>query len=322
MRILITGAGGFVGRHLVDCLRHAHPTAELHGTYFNPPDDAVPVTPHPLDLCDEDATRSLIQQVRPNQIYHLAGQAAVGRSFSAPWETLENNIRAQLNIFLGVIDAAIDPRMLIISSGEIYDSTLNADFPFDENTPLVASTPYGVSKITQEMLALQYQRSHALTTLRVRPFNHFGPGQRPGFVIPDFATQIAQIEAGLQIPVIQVGNLAAERDFTDVRDVVRAYQLFMACGQPGQVVNVASGRLVSIRQILDALVAQARVPIAIEIDPGRTRPIGQARTWGDARLLRQITDWQPRYSLVQTLHDVLSECRARFGLPFANLGSD
>jgi GDP-4-dehydro-6-deoxy-D-mannose reductase len=310
MRILITGAGGFVGAHLTAHLRTMLPDAELHGVYLTEPDDP-PVIPHLLDLRDSEAVRHLIATVQPDQVYHLAGQANVRLSFDAAWETLEHNLRPQLNLTRACIDAGITPRMLIISSGEVYvPGGVHPDQPFDEDTPIAPCNPYGVSKVGQEMLALSYHRSHRLPMLRARPFNHFGPGQRTGFVVPDFAAQIARIEAGWQPPTLSVGDLSAERDFTDVRDVVRAYALIMAHGVPGEVYNVASGRLVTIRAVLDRLVALARVPVTIAIDPAKFRPNSQPRTWGDCARLRALTGWQPLIPLDDTLRDVLDECRA------------
>ncbi|MBL8133722.1 MAG: GDP-mannose 4,6-dehydratase [Anaerolineae bacterium] len=313
MRILITGVGGFVGGHLVEILRSHHPNADLHGVYIAPIDDPL-VAAHVLDLRDETEVRRLIGEIRPDQIYHLAGQANVRQSLDSPWDTLEHNLRPQLNLTLAALDAGISPRILVVSSGEVYDAGAAAETPFSETTALFPSNPYGVSKIAQEMLAIQYFRSHGIPFLRARPFNHFGPGQRTGFVVPDFATQIARIEAGLQPPVMRVGNLSAERDFLDVRDVVRAYVLIMAHGEPGQVYNVASGKVTTIQAILDTLMALSTVRISQEVDPARFRPNSQPRTWGDAGSLQRLTGWQPEIDLRQTLKDVLDECRARVGM--------
>jgi GDP-4-dehydro-6-deoxy-D-mannose reductase len=311
MRILITGVAGFVGTHLAAHLRQHLPEAELHGVYLSAENSPL-VTAHVLDLRDDAAVRELIARIRPDEIYHLAGQANVRRSFDAAWETLEHNLRPQLNLTRACIDVGIAPRMLIISSGEVYvPGGVNPEQPFDEDTPLAPCNPYGVSKVGQEMLALSYHRSHHLPILRARPFNHFGPGQRTGFVVPDFATQIARIEAGQQPPNITVGDLSAERDFTDVRDVVRAYLLIMARGVPGEVYNVASGRLVTIREVLDRLVSLARVPVTVQVDPAKFRPNSQPRTWGNCARLHALTGWQPLISLEDTLRAVLDECRAR-----------
>ncbi|MBK8023960.1 MAG: GDP-mannose 4,6-dehydratase [Chloroflexi bacterium] len=312
MRILITGVGGFVGAHLVRALAAHEPHAEVHGVYIEPVDSPL-VIPHVLDLRDEPSVKRLMDEIRPDQIYHLAGQASVRQALDFPWDTLEHNLRPQLNLTLAMLALEMSPRMLVISSGEVYDSDVAQEKAFTETTPLAPTNPYGVSKVGQEMIALQYFRSHGLPMLRVRPFNHFGPGQRVGFVVPDFATQIAEIEAGLRPPTIYVGNLSSERDFTDVRDVVRAYVQIMAKGEPGQVYNVASGKTQSIQSILDGLIAMSPVRIVQSVDPARFRPNSQPRTWGDAGKIQALTGWQPEIPLERTLRDVLDESRARVG---------
>jgi GDP-4-dehydro-6-deoxy-D-mannose reductase len=311
VRILITGASGFVGRHLANQL--AADDAELHGTTLE--DDSSlathAVTYHTLDLRDPAQVRGLIERVVPDRIYHLAAQSSPRRSFSTPWETIENNVRAQLNIFLACLAADIRPRILIVSSAEIYASR---DEAIDEATPLLPTNPYGVSKITQDMLALQYHLSHDLPIMRARPFNHLGPGQATGFVAPDFALQIARIEAGQQSPIIAVGNLAAERDFTDVRDIVRAYQLILDRGTAGEVYNVASGMVYSIESLLTTLLELSDYAIEVQTDPARFMPVDVPVRRGDATRLRDATGWQPRIAFKQTLADLLDDCRQRVRL--------
>ncbi|NDJ61490.1 MAG: NAD-dependent epimerase/dehydratase family protein, partial [Chloroflexi bacterium] len=278
MRILITGVKGFVGRHLLRHLQETTPDADVHGTVFGGQDlDAEVHTEthvhyHPVDLRDDAALHRVIAAVQPEQIYHLAAQARVGHSYNIPWQTLENNIRGQLNLLTACVALKIAPRILIVSSGEIYGTNQRADHPTPEDTPFCPLSPYSVSKVTQDMLGLQYHRSHSLPLLRARPFNHLGPGQSLGFVVPDFATQIAQIEAGQQPPLIQVGDLSAERDFTDVRDIARAYYLIMERGAPGDVYNVCSGQAHSIAHVLDRLLALTDINIQIMPDPARMRP--------------------------------------------------
>ncbi len=307
MRILITGAEGFAGQHLI---RELGTSAELHGTTFRP--TATPasnVAYHPVDLRDEQAVANLLAAVQPDQIYHLAGTANVGQSYSASWNTFENNVRAQLNLTLACLKHDLKPRMLVISSGDVYGDQLEQ--PATEATPFRPTNPYSVSKISQDMLALQYHLSHDLPILRARPFNHLGPGQSRGFVAPDFALQIAQIEAGEQEPIIRVGSLNAERDFTDVRDVMRAYRLIMGYGVPGAVYNVASGQTCTIQWLLETLLSFSTVTITVNIDSTRLRPGGVSKSWGDATRLRSETGWQPTIPLRQTLRDVLDDCRQR-----------
>ncbi|MBZ0298507.1 MAG: GDP-mannose 4,6-dehydratase, partial [Anaerolineae bacterium] len=302
MRVLITGASGFVGRHLVDYLASHLPTADLHGTTISVSERTPVISLHHIDLKEPESVRHLLQQVRPDCIYHLAAQASPRRSFMDPWGTLENNIRAQLNVLQACVDLRVDARLLIISSAEIYQS---GDQPIPEDAAFNPTSPYGVSKIAQDMLALQYYLAYQLPVMRARPFNHIGPGQGEGFVAPDFAMQIARIEAGQQQPVLEVGNLSARRDFTDVRDVVRAYHLIVERGQPGQVYNVASGDTHSIQELLDTLLSLSTRRIEVRIDPTRFLPVDVPVKCGDANRLRRATGWEPAIPFQQTLLDVL-----------------
>lgn len=311
MRVLITGVGGFVGRHLVTQLREAMPEAELHGTILEGTAGAENVVCHSLDLKDEAAVRTLVEQVLPDRVYHLAAQSSPRRSFAIPWETLENNIRAQLSLIQAFLNLQMQPRMLVVSSAEIYGPVHADQLPIREDAPLRPTNPYGVSKVAQDMLGLQYHLSHGLPIVRVRPFNHIGPGQSEGFVAVDFAIQIARIEFGLQPPVIRVGNLAAQRDFTDVRDVVRAYWLLMEKAAPGEVYNVASGQAYSIQYLLDVLLSYSTAKIEIQTDPARMLPIDVPVIRGDASRLRQATGWGVTIPFEQTLLDVLNDCRRR-----------
>ena len=312
MRILITGAGGFVGGHLARYLAATTSYADIHGTTLPDSVTELPgITLHPLQLKDLDQTCALIERVRPDHIYHLAAQAFVPRSFEDPWETLENNILAQLNIILACLRVGIRPRMLVVSSAEIYGPVAADDLPISEDTKLRPSSPYSVSKIAQDMLALQYATSHNLPIMRARPFNHFGPGQGASFVTPALALQIARIEAGLQPPVIQVGDLSARRDFTDVRDVVRAYRLIVEAGTPGAVYNVATGVAHSVRELLDGLLSHSTVPVETIVDPDRLRPVTIPILQGDSSRLRQSTGWQPEIPFEQSLADILNDCRHR-----------
>lgn len=317
MHILITGASGFVGRHLIAHLMEHAPELDIYGTTLPslPFEPQSGVTLHEVDLKDDDHVRTLIQEYRPDHIYHLAAQAFVPRSFEDPWETLENNILAQLNVIRACMDVGIKPRMLIIGSAEIYGAVQPEDLPLAEDADLRPTSPYSVSKIAQDMLGLQYHLSHAFPIVRVRAFNHIGPGQNQRFVAPDFATQIARIEAGEIPPVMAVGDLSAQRDFTDVRDIVRAYRMLMEHGTPGVAYNVCSGTARSIQSLLDTLVAASNTSIAVEVDPDRLRPATIPVLMGDYTRIRNATGWQPRISFEQTLQDVLDDCRMRIRLP-------
>ncbi|GAB1420567.1 GDP-mannose 4,6-dehydratase [Anaerolineales bacterium] len=313
MRVLITGATGFVGKHLATDIYHHSPSAEIHGTNMTvlPEPPAWLFQCHSVDFRQEEAVNTLIAEVQPDCIYHLAAQAFVPRSFEEPWETLENNILSELNIFLACIRQQLKPRTLIISSAEIYGDVKPEELPLDEDTLLRPANPYSVSKVAQDLLGLQYYLSHQLPIMRARPFNHIGPGQNERFVAPAFSTQIARIERGLQEPVIRVGNLAAERDFTDVRDIVRAYRYIIEKGQPGQAYNIATGQAHSIQYLLDTLLSFSDVKIEVQIDPDRLRPIDVPCVIGDSSALHQATGWAPKFTFEQTLKDVLDDCRNR-----------
>jgi GDP-4-dehydro-6-deoxy-D-mannose reductase len=312
VRILITGISGFVGRHLVQHLLETVPNAEIHGvTQQQTPQDTSSATYHTLDLRDVQAVRDLLAKIQPEQIYHLAAQAFVPTSFEDPWDTLENNIRSQLNLILACLSQNMKPRFLVVGSAETYGMVKPEDIPIHEEIPLRPSSPYSVSKVAQDMMGLQYHISHQLPIIRVRPFNHTGPGQDERFVVPAFAMQIARIENGLQVPIVKVGDLSAERDFTDVRDVVRAYRLVVEQGVPGEVYNISSGASHSIQSVLDELCNQSTLPIKVETDPARMRPNAIPVLRGDATKLQKATGWQPAISFNQMLKDVLNDCRQR-----------
>jgi GDP-4-dehydro-6-deoxy-D-mannose reductase len=226
---------------------------------------------------------------------------------------LENNIRGQLNLLEAVRRSARAVRVLVIGSNEEYGAPRPDELPFTEESPLRPNNPYAVSKVAQDFLGLQYYLAYGVEVVRVRPFNHTGPGQAPHFVVPAFASQVARIEVGLQPPVMQVGNLAAARDFTDVRDIVRAYHLAATEGEPGDVYNLASGRAESVQGLLGTLLSYARVEIRVEIDPDRYRPVDVPVAYGSAEKFRRRTGWSPQIPFEQTLWDTLEYWREQVG---------
>ncbi len=315
MKVLVTGVGGFVGTHLARHLLE-QPDITVIGTTYLPADEQIDLVQagarlHRVDLTDAEAVHRLLDNERPNQIYHLAAQSFVPESFENPWETLRNNIQSQLNILHSMVKLDLDARILVVSSGEIYGPVSPDDLPIDEEQPLRPTSPYSVSKVAQDMLGLQYFLSHNVAAIRVRPFNQIGPGQSKRFVVPAFASQIAAIEAGLQEPILYVGNLEARRDFTDVRDMVRAYRLVMALGEPGEVYNIGTGRAYSIREIVDILLLHTDAPIVVQTDPARMRPVEIPIIVCNPAKVKAATGWEPVYSFEQTVVDVLDDWRRR-----------
>jgi len=297
VRALVTGAAGFVGRHLVTWLEEAG-------------DDVVTTDRHDgLDVLDTDALAAFVAEVAPEVVYHLAGQADVGGSWSSPVATFRVNAEGTLNLLLACEAAGVD-RVLAVASADVYGPVPADELPIGEDRPLRPVSPYGASKAAADLLALQAHLASGLGVIRVRPFNHLGPGQSDRFVAPALASRIVRAERGGD-PHIPVGNLSARRDFTDVRDVVRAYRLLAEHGTPGEAYNVCSGTDVAVQELADRLVAQARVPVELTPDPELLRPVDTPRLCGDPARLQAATGWTPAFSLDQTLADVLDDWRGR-----------
>ena len=322
MNVLITGAGGFVGGHL---LTHLSQTADLtlHGMLATeaerrPALEAQCSHLWIVDIRDPAAVHAALSEIQPERIYHLAGQAYGPQSFEDPRDTLETNVRGTLNLLEGVRRLNLPARVLVVGSAEVYGVVRADQLPVTEDTPFAPSSPYSVSKVGQDMLALQYNLAHHVFTVRVRPFNHIGPGQNNRFAISNWAMQIAEAEQGKREPVVYVGLLDATRDFTDVRDVVRAYSLAINKGQSGSVYNVCTGQTHSMKVVLDKLVALSKVPIEIRFDKDRVRPTEIPVMVGDYRRLREQTGWEPLISLDQSLRDALDGWRQQVGAQLAN----
>ena len=313
MHLLITGATGFVGTHLRRYVLE-ETDWQITGTAFP---DRPPESCHPRERCvaldarDGDRVRALLRELRPDAILHLAAQSHVPTAYDDPWGTLENNIQGQLNLLEACVALDLKPRFVAVGSGEEYGRATEDELPLRETHPLRPENPYSVSKVAQDVLGYQYFRSYELPVVRVRPFNHVGPGQSERFVLSAFASQVARIEAGRQAPVLRVGNLSPARDFTDVRDVVRAYHLLLLDGEPGEVYNISSGQARTIRSLVDQLLALAEVEIVVETDPERYRPADVPVIYGSADKLQAATGWQPEIPFEQTVTDVLEEWRAK-----------
>ena len=315
MRALITGVTGFAGSHLAEYLV-ANTDLEVWGTDIRGNHTNIAHIGDKLhfvvgDISEPDTASAILRQARPDYVLHLAAQAFVPESWRDPWQTIANNIRAQLNVLQAMAESGTKPRALIVGSADEYGMITPDELPISEATPLRPYSPYAVSKIAQDMLGYQYYVSHGLPVIRVRPFNHIGPRQSPVFVTSDFARQIAEIEAGTQAPQIHVGNLESKRDFTDVRDIVRAYHLALERGEAGEVYNLGAERAYSIQDILDMLLGMSDAEIEAVPDPARLRPSDVPVVVSDCSKFRRQTGWRPTISLQDSLRDILSYWRVR-----------
>lgn len=312
LRALITGLSGFVGSHLAEFLL-AETDWQIAGTVYGRLDNIAHLrdrlTLYPAELSRLEVVRFILDETRPDYVFHLAAQPIPALSRLDPWFTLENNIRAQLNVLESVVQLRLSTRVLVVGSSEEYGSVLPEELPINEDVPLRPATPYAVSKIAQDYLGLQYYLSNQVEAIRVRPFNHIGPRQRQGFVAPDFACQIALIEAGRRAPEVRVGNLTAERDFSDVRDIVRGYYLALTQGQPGDVYNLGSEHAYPIQEILDTLIRLSGHPVTVVPEATRMRAINVPRLVADCGKLRAQTGWRAEISLEESLADVLDYWR-------------
>jgi GDP-4-dehydro-6-deoxy-D-mannose reductase len=313
LRALITGVTGFAGSFLAQVLINQGDEVfgvsrwRRHGLEHL----SQAIDPLTTDLRDPTVVDNILADIRPNMIYHLAGQAFVPTAWADPWATMENNIRPQLNILQAMVQQKSQARLLVVASNQVYGHVSREDLPVKEDTPFRPDNPYGVSKAAQDMLGLQYYLSHGLDIIRVRAFNHIGPRQSPSFVAASFAKQIAEIEAGLAEPILQVGNLQAQRDFTDVSDVVRAYALLMRQAQAGAAYNVGIGRAYAIQYLLDVLLSYSQVTIDVQQDTSRLRPSDVSIIYADNSKLRAATGWEPTYSLEESLQRILNYWREK-----------
>jgi GDP-4-dehydro-6-deoxy-D-mannose reductase len=299
MRALITGGLGFVGQHLSRHLRD-------NG------DDVTVLDRHgsgAVDITDGPAVMAAITTAAPDAVYHLAGWADVGASWSDPVGVFRANAEGSLHVLRACVEAKVE-RVLAISSADLYGIVTADELPLRETSPLRPTSPYAASKLAAEAVAQQAFLGHGLGVVRVRPFNHLGPGQAEGFVAPALAARIARAERD-DLDRIPVGSLTARRDLTDVRDIVRAYRLLIAEGAPGEVYNVCSGRDLAIQELADQLVGMARRPIELEPDPALLRPVDLPVLRGDPTRLREATGWEPQIPIEQTLADLLDDMRQR-----------
>jgi GDP-4-dehydro-6-deoxy-D-mannose reductase len=313
-RILVTGAAGFGGSHLLDAL---DTDPDIDVVAWRRPGEAVPPGRseegwRALDLRNRDEVCEAIALARPAVIYHLAGAAHVGAAWARTADTLAINALGTHYVLDACRRHGLAPRVFIPSSAYVYEPSERA---IREDAPVRPNSPYGLSKLAQEMAGLAAFEDAGIPVVIARAFTHVGPRQDPSFATSSFARQIATIEAGGAEPVLYVGNLSARRDLTDVRDTIRAYRLIVERGSPGAIYNVCSGVARPMSAVLDGLLAAARVPIEVHVDPARLRPNDTPLVLGDGTRLRQETGWQPRVPFERTLADLLDYWRAVVARP-------
>ncbi|HJR18998.1 MAG TPA: GDP-mannose 4,6-dehydratase [Actinomycetota bacterium] len=315
MRVLITGVTGFVGSHLAEyCLGLGHEVAgtmRWRSQQENLAEVRDRVTLFEADLRDGTAARHVIGTFSPERIFHLAAQSFVAASWSAPAETLTTNVQCQVHLLEAVREANLDARIQVAGSSEEYGKVSEDELPIRETNALRPMSPYAVSKVAQDLMGFQYHQSYGTWIVRTRAFNHEGPRRGEVFVTSSFAKQIALAEAGRGEPVLNVGNLEAQRDFTDVRDVVKAYWLALEKCEPGEVYNIGSGRAWKISDVAEMLIGMAKVPIEIRQDPSRMRPSDVLVLQADTTRFRETTGWEPTIPFEQTLWDTLEYWRDR-----------
>jgi len=317
MRTLITGVTGFVGAHLTEHLLSARPDTELFGLRrWSSSSDNVAGLANAVRMIDGDLldAPSLVRALhasRPEVIFHLAASSSVASSWDTPTEMMQINVLGTLHLLEAMRQLDLDTTVVLACSAESYGQVTPANLPIREDQPFGPVSPYAVSKAAVDMLAYQYYQTFRLRTVRLRLFNHCGPGQSDRFVISALARQIAEIEGEVRPPELHVGNLEARRDFVDVRDVARAYLLAATKGQPGEVYNVATGKGRSIREVLEHLLTLTDAVIDVVFDPARLRPSEIPALVGDAARFHQATGWEPAIPFEQTLFDVLSYWRKR-----------
>lgn len=314
-RVLVTGCSGFLASHLLPRLLAAG-TNQVFGITEVPGFTYADVEVFQVDIRRRLDIAQMLEIIRPDVTYHLAAVANVGFTWKNPELTYEVNFMGTSNLLEALQASAPDSRLLLMSSAEVYRAVPPGaggagSEPFRESSPTAPQSPYALSKLAMEMLGDLYGRAFAMKACMVRAFNFTGPGQDRRFVASDFACQVARIERGEAAPVIRVGNLEAERDFSDVRDVARWLPVIAAGARPGEVVNACSGQVVSIRRILDILLAAARVPIRVETDPARFRPLDNPALRGDPGRLRARFGLRPEFPLERTLGDLLEHWRGR-----------
>jgi GDP-4-dehydro-6-deoxy-D-mannose reductase len=311
-RVLVTGADGFVASHLLEELARECGCLITGIGLKDAPSASVDRLEYiALDLTEYEPVKELLEQTRPDSIFHLAAMPSVAQSWEDPWTTYRVNVLGQVNLMEALRRLGQEASIHIACSSEEYGKVPSSEMPMGETTPFNPCSHYAVSKVAQEVLGLMYYEAFSWRVLVTRGFNQCGPGQSPDFVVSSFARQIAEIEAGLREPVILVGNLEARRDFMDVRDTARAYRIIMEKGKAGTAYNVCSNRARAVSEILDMLLLASGAEIRVERDACRQRPSDIPLLLGDNTRLREETGWEPVIPLEKTLSDTLDYWRGR-----------
>ncbi len=311
--IIISGGSGFAGRHLAARLipecRHVHLMDKMGSLPASLSQFKEKITVHQVDLTAPRGLAQMLEEIRPQEIYHLAGIANVKHSWDGEAVTFQVNVIGAVNLVSAIGHANLNTRLLIVGSGEVYGDVSAENQPIEESCSVSPRSPYAASKVCQEVAVRQMSRHIQGKVVYVRPFNHIGPAQNPSFVASDFARQVARIEQNLQPPVIRVGNLSARRDFTDVRDTVDAYVCALRDGGDQTIYNVSSGRSLPIQYLLDYFLSLSSKSIEVVVDPDKFRPADVAMLCGSFKRLHRDTGWQPGRAIDETLSGVLNYWR-------------
>lgn len=305
---LVIGAAGFVGNYLIEEMSingmAVYATKLPHEQLNN-----EHATVYDLDIMERQAIVDLLFEIRPDYIFHLAAQSSVGLAWKNPGLTIDVNIKGSVNVLDAIRELYYKPRVLLIGSGEEYGHIHENEIPISEENSLRPGNIYAATKACQNMIGNIYSKAYDIELMMVRAFNHIGPGQLPLFVVSDFCKQVVEIEKGLREPIMKVGNLAAKRDFTDVRDVVKAYVQLIQKGIPGETYNVGSGNAQEIHYILDLIISLSSADVKVEIDPNKLRPVDVPIIEADITKINELTGWRPQIPLKQTIAETLDYWR-------------
>ncbi len=307
-KALIVGAAGFVGSYLAAQL--TEDGMQVYATKLpSEKVEGIKAELHDLNILNREEISALLYKLRPDYIFHLAAQSSVALSWKNPGLTIDVNIKGSVNVMDAIREQAYQPRVLLIGSGEEYGHVFPEETPISEDNHLRPGNLYAATKACQNMIAKIYTEAYNMELVMVRAFNHIGPKQAPAFVVADFCKQVVEIEKGMREPIIVVGNLQAKRDFTDVRDVVRAYSLLAQRGRAGETYNVGSGHAVAIQEVLKMIISKSLIPVDIKVDPGKFRPVDVPIIEADIAKLCRQTGWKQKISLEQTICETMEYWR-------------